>query len=125
MSAAFLPEAFANRPSYDIICLRKFKLSNPSTILPPSCFFSGRRQPSPFRLQAPSADRTWGGELPDWDLEPYSSDAEVEDALEDSILSPELGGDGGGGEGSPEFAFQNILAALLLGAIVSYIHLVS
>jgi hypothetical protein len=63
--------------------------------------------------QALPLNRSWGGELPDWELEPYDSDEEFEDELEASVLSPESGGGGGGGE----FAFQNVLAAFLLGAL--------
>ena len=61
--------------------------------------------------QAVPLDRSWGGEAPDWELEPYDSNEEIEDELEASVLSPESGGGGGG-----EFAFQNVLAAVLLGA---------
>ena len=64
------------------------------------------------RAQPPN--RSWGGEVPDWDLEPYSSSAEVEDELEAAILGSDE--DGGGGGGS-DFAFQNILAAVLIGAL--------
>jgi len=53
---------------------------------------------------------SWGGEVPDWDFEPYSSDEEFENDIEAEILGP----DGGGGS---EFAFQNALAAGLLVAL--------
>jgi hypothetical protein len=59
-------------------------------------------------------DRSWGGEVPDWELEEYDSEQEIENELEASVLSPESGGGGGGGG---EFAFQNVLAAVLLGAL--------
>jgi hypothetical protein len=62
--------------------------------------------------------RSWGGELPDWALEPHASGDEDEegflaDDAEASVLFPE---DSGGGGGGPEFAAQNVLAAVLLAA---------
>ena len=76
----------------------------------PAALNSQRRQLQ--QHQALPIDRSWGGELPDWELEPYDSVEEFEDELEASVLSPE-GSNGGGGE----FAFQNVLAAVLLGAL--------
>jgi hypothetical protein len=70
-------------------------------------------------LSAPAgaASRSWGGEVADWDVEPYTSDAEDEaDEAETAVLlPPDQSGSGGGG---PEFAAQNVLAVVLLGAAV-------
>ena len=70
-----------------------------------------RPRPSPNSV-ATRAQQSWGGELQDWEIEPYSSDAEVEEDIEGYILD----GDDAGGNGI-DFAVQNILAGLLLGAL--------
>lgn len=72
----------------------------------------GRRVCLEGRINAQgSVQQSWGGEAPDWELKPYDSDAELEEELDSSVLPPD-------GEGSPQFAFQNALAAALLAAIV-------
>jgi hypothetical protein len=71
----------------------------------------GRRVCLGGRINAQRTFQSWGGEAPDWELQPYDSDAEVEEELDASVLPPD-------GEGSTQFAFQNALAAALLAAIV-------
>lgn len=61
--------------------------------------------------------QSWGGEVPDWELDPASSDGEEEEEDPEvaGVLHPdEPDGYQGGG---PEFAVQNVLAAVLLGAL--------
>lgn len=78
-----------------------------SFILPPRPWIhaQGRRT-----CQVASRGTSWGGEVPDWDLEPYASDEELEDEIEAEVLGP-------GGGGGPEFLFQNALAAVLLATL--------
>lgn len=112
-----------NHTLQPINCLRTVKcaLVSPTYLLrsqpiavqlPSSASFSSASSRR-WQQQAVPLDRSWGGELPDWELEPYDSEEEIEDELEASVLSPESGGGGGGGE----FGFQNVLAAVLLGAL--------
>jgi hypothetical protein len=114
--------AILNRPLQPITCLRTSTTLRKSNAyfpqyqqlplqLPFASFLSSPRRRQ--KQQAVPLDRSWGGELPDWELEPYDSEDEIEDELEASVLSPESGGGRGGGE----FAFQNVLAAVLLGAL--------
>jgi len=121
--ASFLQQVdLHNRPLQRFTCLRTLNCSpiipsyiirNQPMAVQSSSFASLLGSSSRRReQQALPLDRSWGGELPDWELEPYDSDEEIEDELEASVLSPESGGGGGG-----EFAFQNVLAAVLLGAL--------
>jgi hypothetical protein len=122
-SYARLPQHidFQNRPVHPIRCLRTFvtPLHKTAAHLTPRNQLSLQSSSSAAcRWQnnnhAVPLDRSWGGEVPDWELEEYDSEQEIENELEASVLSPESGGGGGGGG---EFAFQNVLAAVLLGAL--------
>ena len=90
-------------------------LARTATLPPETWRAHGPRGASCAASVASAAGRSWGGEEADWELEPYTSDAEEEaDEAELTVLLPP---GGGGGRGAwTEFAAQNVLAAVLLGA---------
>lgn len=69
--------------------------------------------PSSIRTRhAPQVHSTsWGGETPDWDLEPYTSDEETEQDIQNELFPPE------GKDEGPQFVVQNALALVLLGSL--------
>lgn len=110
-----LPGA-AERPLEQLCSLRKSAAPAPCAVRRPAypaCPLPWA--PPPRRRAARAAggglQRSWGGELPDWELDPYCSDDEVEEDVDAAVFG---GGDGDGGGG---FEFQNGLAAVLIGAL--------
>lgn len=112
--------AMPERPLQQITCLRTWHATllapvsrvATSDVLGSSASVHSHRRRQQHCQRAQPANRSWGGELPDWEIEPYSSTEEIEDDLEASVLGSD--DDGGGGA---EFAFQNVLAAVLIGAL--------
>lgn len=109
------PPCVAERPAQQLCSLAKFAAPTtcaarrPEGAIPSLCVPPLQRRL--VRAAAGNLQRSWGGEVPDWELEPHSSDDEIEEELDAAVFG---GGNGDDGEG---FEFQNALAAVLIGAL--------